>query len=86
MFDLFMAPFSQMLEPPRNPGRFRAVQVFYFSIFFACLGVLVWATIGSYLLMRLITGSGGLIDHCYWIGSFLLGLFFWGLGVFLYPA
>jgi hypothetical protein len=22
LFDLFMAPFSQMLEPPQNPGRF----------------------------------------------------------------
>ena len=22
LFDLFIAPFSQMLEPPRNPGRF----------------------------------------------------------------
>ena len=25
LFDFFMAPFSQMLEPPQNPGRFNTV-------------------------------------------------------------
>ena len=25
LFDFFMAPFSQMLEPPQNPGRFNEV-------------------------------------------------------------
>jgi hypothetical protein len=26
LFDFFMAPFSQMLEPPQNPGRFKVRQ------------------------------------------------------------
>src|SRR6476469_4621015 len=31
LFDFFMAPFSQMLEPPQNPGRFIKVEVFDFQ-------------------------------------------------------
>jgi hypothetical protein len=28
LFDLFMAPFSQELEPPQNPGRFTDARIF----------------------------------------------------------